>query len=240
MWPWRTRPAGPTLGDVEILLVVVPLVAVLVPLVAWFLDESGGRPGWLKLAQVREHFRLGDGAFRAAQVDQTRTEVLRDRAPWSVRLLALSCYLPLGVAILTALPWLLGVVLMSERRFMHGLDGQVNGLLVAVFPVGCWAATRMWSLGRALLNGDHARFTSALPATTALQVGLNGAIVVAAVVMAVRHPHRQEVWLLLVAPTFTLAQLAAVAAVGWRHLRPEPARFVAPDAETTPPPPDPV
>lgn len=224
----------------EILLVVVPVVAVLVPLVAWFLDESSGRPGWLKLAQVREHFRLGDGAFRAAQVDQTRTEVLRDRAPWSVRLVALSCYLPLGVAILTGLPWLLGVVLMSERRFMHGLDGQVNGLLVAVFPVGCWAATRMLSLGRALLSSDHARFTRALPATTALQVGLNGAIVVAAVVMALRHPHRQEVWLLLVAPALTLAQLGVVAAVGWHHLRPEPAGFAAADAETTPPPPDPV
>jgi hypothetical protein len=225
---------------VDILLVVVPLVAVLVPLVAWFLDESSGRPGWLKLAQVREHFRLGDGAFRAAQVDQTRTEVLRDRAPWSVRLVALSCYLPLGVAILSALPWLLGVLLMSERRYMHGLDAQVNGMLVAVFPVGCWAATRMWSLGRALLNSNHARFHGALPATTVLQVCLNGAIVVAAVVMAIRHPHRQEVWLLLVAPTLTLVQLAVVAAVGWRHLWPAPARFVAPDAETTPPPPDPA
>ncbi|MEZ4392647.1 MAG: hypothetical protein R3A48_16280 [Polyangiales bacterium] len=190
------------------------LLAVMVPLGIWFGDESAGRAGWRRELHVQERFDLGEGAFRVARVEQERVEVLRERAPWWVRLLALTCYLPLGAAILAALPWILGVLMLTEGRTGNGLERQANAMLVIAFPFGCWAAKRMASLGRALLSGDGETFRAQLRRTAALEVALNASLLFGAAAIFVRFHHHRDALALFVTPTLTLLHLALVAVVG--------------------------
>lgn len=207
------------------------LLAVMVPLGIWFGDESAGRAGWRRVLNVHERFDVGEGAFRAAQVERERVEVLRERAPWWVRLLAFTCYLPLSGAILAALPWILGVLMLSERRTGNSLERQANAMLVLAFPFGCWAAKRMASLGRALLSGDEATFRAQLVSTAALEVALNASLLLGAAAIYLGHRAHHDALLLFVAPTLTLLHLALVAFVGLSQTRGVSAPAPSPAAE---------
>jgi hypothetical protein len=203
---------------VEIIISVVVL-SVLIPLGIWFGDEAGGRVAWRQVIDVREHHALGLGAFRAAEVEVAHSAVLRERAPWWVRLLALTCYLPLSAAILSGLPWLLGVLVLAERHGRQaGFDEYTQAMLVCAYPVGCFAALRMAGLGRALLGGDEGRFRAALRGTAALEVALNGALLLGAMVLFARY-RRDEIGLFLVTPMLSLTHLVTVAVVGLRQTR---------------------
>ena len=190
------------------LIIAVIVLAVLIPLGIWFGDEAGGRAAWRQVIDVREHHALGLGAFRAAEVEIAHSAVLRERAPWWVRLLALTCYVPLSAAILSVFPWLLG-------------------------PVGCFAALRMAGLGRALLGGDEGRFRAALRGTAVLEVALNGALLLGATLLFARY-RRDDALLLLVTPMLSLTHLATVAVVGLRqtHALSEAAPSPVPDPVT--------
>lgn len=217
----------------EIIIAVVVL-AVLIPLGIWFGDEAGGRAAWRLVVDVREHHALGVGAFRATEVEVAHSAVLRERAPWWLRLLALTCYFPLGAAILSLLPWLLGVVVLAERHGHHaGLDEYAHAMLVCAFPVGCFAAVRMVGLGRALLRGDELSFRTALRGAAVIEVALNGALLLGATLLFARYRH-DEALLLLVTPMLSLAHLAAVAVVGLRqtHALSEAAPSPVPDPAT--------
>lgn len=201
------------------LIIGVVVLAVLIPLGIWFGDEAGGRMAWRQVIDVRERHALGLGAFRAAEVEVAHSAVLRERAPWWLRLLALTCYLPLSAAILSVLPWLLGVLVLAERHSGHaGLDEYAHAMLVCAFPVGCIAALRMAGLGRALLSGDEGRFRASLRGTAVIEVALNGALLLFATLLVLRFP-RAEALLLLVTPALSLAHLATVAVVGLRQTR---------------------
>lgn len=202
----------------EVIIGVVVL-AVLVPLGIWFGDEAGGRSAWLQVIDVRERHALGLGAFRAAEVEVAHSAVLRERAPWWLRLVALTCYLPLSAAILSLLPWLLGVVVLAERHSHHaGLDEYAHAMLVCAYPAGCFAAARMVGIGRALLGGDEGRFRASLRGTAVIEVALNGALLLGAAMLFVRF-RRDEALLLFVTPMLSLAHLAAVAVIGLRQTR---------------------
>ncbi len=202
----------------EVIIGVVVL-AVLVPLGIWFGDEAGGRSAWLQIIDVRERHALGLGAFRATEVEVAHSAVLRERAPWWVRLIALTCYLPLSAAILSLLPWLLGVVVLAERHGRHaGLDEYAHAMLVCAYPVGCFAAVRMVGLGRALLGGDALSFRASLRGAAVIEVALNGALLLGATLLFARF-RRDDALLLLVVPTLSLAHLAAVAVIGRRQTR---------------------
>lgn len=202
----------------EIIIAVVVL-AVLIPLGIWFGDEAGGRAAWRQVIDVREHHALGLGAFREADVEVAHSAVLRERAPWWLRLFALTCYVPLSAAILSLLPWLLGVVVLVERNARQaGLDEYAHAMLVCAYPVGCFAALRMAGLGRALLGGDEGRFRAALRGAAVLEVALNGALLLGATLLFARY-RRDDALFLFVAPTLSLAHLAAVAVVGLRQTR---------------------
>jgi hypothetical protein len=201
------------------LIIGVVVLAVLIPLGIWFGDEAGGRAAWRQVIDVREHHALGLGAFRAAEVEVAHSAVLRERAPWWVRLLAGTCYVPLSAAILSVLPWLLGVVVLAERYHRHaGLDEYAHAMLVCAYPVGCFAALRMVGLGRALLGGDEGRFRAALRGAAVLEVALNGALLLGATLLFARY-RRDDALLLFVAPTLSLAHLTAVAIIGLRQTR---------------------
>jgi signal transduction histidine kinase len=202
---------------VEILFAVVVL-GVVVPVVFWLGDESAGRAGWRRVAELRETISLGEGPFRGGSVDVSRTEVRRTRAPWWVTLLALTCYLPSGVAVMAALPWLLGVLVLFDRGTMHpGFDRAADAMLVLAYPFGCWAALRMGALGRALLSGDRARFTAALSRASWVELPLNGALLLGALALTLTYRNADGCALAL-APLATLAQLAAVALTGHAQL----------------------
>lgn len=202
----------------EVIIGVV-LLAVLVPLGIWFGDEAGGRAAWRQVIDVREHHALGLGAFRAAEVEVAHRAVLRERAPWWLRLLALTCYLPLSAAILSLLPWILGVVVLAERHGHHaGVDEYAHAMLVCAYPVGCFAAVRMVGLGRALLGGDALGFRAALRGTAVIELALNGALLLGASLLFVRF-RRDEALLLLITPMLSLAHLAAVAVIGLHQTR---------------------
>ena len=202
----------------EVILGVV-ILAVLIPIGMWFGDEAGGRAAWRQVLDVREQHTLGLGAFRAAEVEVAHSAVLRERAPWWLRLLALTCYLPLSAAIVSALPWVLGVVVLAERHSGHaGLDEYAHAMLVCAFPVGCFAAGRMAGLGRALLGGDEGRFRASLRGTATIEGFLNGALLLGAAMLFARF-RRDEALFLFVAPMLSLAHLAAVAAIGLRQTR---------------------
>ncbi|MFO0627928.1 MAG: hypothetical protein U0325_20295 [Polyangiales bacterium] len=201
------------------LIIGVVVLAVLIPLGIWFGDEAGGRAAWRQVIDVRERHALGLGAFRAAEVEVAHSAVLRERAPWWLRLLALTCYLPLSAAILSLLPWLLGVLVLAERHSHHaGLDEYAHALLVSAYPVGCIAALRMVGLGRALLGGDEGKFRASLRGTAVLEVALNGALLLGAAALFARF-RRDDALLLGVTPILSLAHLAAVAAIGLRQTR---------------------
>lgn len=202
----------------EVIIAVV-ILAVLIPLGIWFGDEAGGRAAWRQVIDVRERHALGLGAFRATEVEVAHSAVLRERAPWWLRLLALTCYLPLSAAILSLLPWLLGVVVLAERHGRHaGLDEYAHAMLVCAYPVGCFAAVRMVGLGRALLGGDEGSFRASLRGTAVIEVALNGALLLGASLLFARF-RRDEALFLCVAPMLSLAHLAAVAVVGLRQTR---------------------
>jgi len=151
-------------------------------------------------------------------VEVERAEVLRERAPWGVRALALTCYLPVGAAIVTALPWCVGVLMtFDHHRHSENLDSMALKLLVCVFPFGCWAAARMWSLGRALLSGSAAQFRDRLERAAWVVVPLNLAILFGAAVVTLASRHVEGLWL-AVTPLATLSQIIAVALAGTRHL----------------------
>lgn len=201
------------------IIVGVVILAVLIPLGIWFGDEAGGRAAWRQVLDVRERHAVGLGAFRAAEVEVAHRAVLRERAPWWLRLLALTCYVPLSAAIVSALPWVLGVVVLAERHSHHaGLDEYAHALLVCAFPVGCFAAGRMAGLGRALLGGDEGRFRASLRGAAWIEVPLNGALLVFAALFTLSF-RRAEALLLGVVPALSLAHLAAVALVGLRQIR---------------------
>lgn len=194
------------------------VTGVLVPLAVWFGDESAGRARWRRVARRVETISLGDSAFRGGSVEVERAEVLRERAPWWVRGLALTCYLPVGAAIVTALPWCVGVLMtFDHHRHSENLDSMALKLLVCVFPFGCWAAARMWSLGRALLSGCAAEFRDRLERAAWVVVPLNLVILFGAVVVALASRKVEGLWL-AVTPLATLSQLTAVALAGTRHL----------------------
>jgi hypothetical protein len=201
------------------LIIGVIVLAVLIPLGIWFGDEAGGRAAWRQVIDVREHHALGLGAFRAAEVEVAHRAVLRERAPWWVRLLSLTCYVPLSGAILSVFPWLLGVLVLAERHSRHaGLDEYAHAMLICAYPVGCFAALRMAGLGRALLGGDEGRFRAALRGTAVLEVALNGALLLGATLLFARY-RRDDALLLLVTPMLSLAHLVTVAVVGLRQTR---------------------
>lgn len=207
-------------------LAVIAVVGVVGPLVAWAVDEDSGRLRWVRVQRTTETLALGEGAFRGARVDVAHERTLRDRAPLGVRLLAFTCYLPLGAALITALPWLVGLLFLFERNTHHwGSDLWVNAVLVPVYPFGCWAAARMYALGGALLSGDAPRFRQALGAAAAVVVPLNVAILLAALGLMLRFRH-EPMWLLMVTPALTLTQLGLVALAG-RHLGEAPVVAVA-------------
>lgn len=213
------------------------LLAVLVPLGIWLGDESAGRAGWRRVLNIHERYDLGEGAFRAAQIERERVEVLRERAPWWVRLLAFTCYLPLSAAILAALPWILGVLMLTEGRTGNTLERQANAMLVLAFPFGCWAAKRMASLGGALLSGDGGTFRAQLVRTAVLEVALNASLLFGAAAIYVgRHFHRDALPL-FVAPTLTLLHLGLVAVVGEWQTRGVSAPLSPPEVEAADAPP---
>jgi len=222
------------------LLIGLLVPAVLIPIVVWFVDEGNGRTAWRREARIHERFDLGEGAFRATHVDHARTEVLRSRAPFWVRLLAFTSYLPLGVAILALVPWFVGVLMLNERRGHH-FHEYANTMLVIAYPFGCWAAVRMAALGRALLSGHEARFRGSLGPTLVVELTLNAALLLGAFLLSLRHPHA-DAWMLFVAPLVTLSHLALMATVGLRQTRKltlartdsEAPPAPAPDAPATP------
>lgn len=195
------------------LIIGVGLLALLLPIAIWLGDEHAGRARWRRVLDVRETLTLGEGAFREVTIESSREELLRERAPWWVRALALSCYLPIGAAIVSALPWLLGAMILTERNRLHGLEGGAHLMLVIAYPIGCWAAVRMAGLGRALLSGDRARFFDRLWSTAPIQLTLNVSLLVGALALFIRYRSDQALWL-FIAPSMTLAQLGVVAWVG--------------------------
>lgn len=201
-------------------LIGIVVAGVLVPLAVWLGDESAGRARWRRVARRNETISLGDSAFRGGSVQVERAEVLRERAPWWVRGLALTCYLPVGAAIVTALPWCLGVLMMSERHRHESLDAQALTLLVMVYPFGCWAAVRMWSLGRALLSGSATEFRDRLARAAWVVVPLNVAILLGALFVTF-STRKVDGMLLAVTPLATLAQITAVALAGARQIHEE-------------------
>jgi len=214
-------------------LAIIAVVGVLGPLIAWASDEHAGRFRWVRVLRSTESFALGAGAFRGAQVDVTSERTLRDRAPAWVRLVAFTCYLPLGAALLAGLPWLLGVMFLFDTSNRNwGFDLWANAVLVPVFPFGCWAAARMYRLGHTLLAGDLRPFREALASATMVVVPLNVSILVAALWLTARFPH-DPAWMLMVTPMLTLTQFALVVAAGRRHLGDEDGE--AP-GEVAPPP----
>lgn len=215
------------------LFVGVILLGVLLPVAMWLGDESSGRASWRRVTTLTEHLDLGQGAFRAQQVELAHQTVLRERAPWWVRLVALSCYLPIGAAVVAALPWIVGCLFAAERGG-RGLDAHANAVLVVAYPFGVWAAVRMARLGRALLGGERERFREALGGTALLQLVLNAAISAAGLALYARY-RRDDALMLLIAPAITIAQTALVGLVGLRETSSEP-RAVAldPAAETAP------
>lgn len=209
---------------------MVAVTSVLVPLLIWMGDESAGRSRWARVARTTETVTLGRGAFRGSVAQIERVEVLRKRAPWWVRGIALTCYLPGGAAVLAALPWVVGVLWASEAQRHRGLERDANLLLVIVYPFGCWAAARMWSLGRALLSGSAEGFREALARAAIVEVPLNVFIALGAVGIALSHRHVDGL-LLAVAPIVTLSQLAGVSIAGSTQLRDDdPAEAAAPAA----------
>ncbi len=200
--------------ELLLLVVVIGAVGVLGPLLAWSSEEHRGRGNWTRIRRATETFSLGLGAFRGASVAVHHDRVLRDRAPWWLRLLAFTCYLLAGAAILSGLPWLVGVLFLFDRSpNMGGFDAHANALLVAVYPFGCWAAARMSTLGGALMSGDATRFRDALRGASLVVVPLNAAILLGAFALALRFPH-SDAWLLAVTPLVALLQLGGVAAAG--------------------------
>ncbi len=204
--------------ELLVALAVIAFVGLLGPLVAWSSDEHKGRANWTRVFRATETFSLGLGAFRGTSVEVHRDEVLRDRAPWWVRLLALTCYLPVGAALLSGLPWLVGLLFLFDRNASTwGFDLYANAMLVAVYPFGCWAAARMSALGGALMSGDPDRFRPSLASASWVVVPLNAAILVGSFALSLRF-HSADAVLLAVAPVITLMQLAAVATAGLRQV----------------------
>ncbi len=200
------------------IIVVVSLLGLLIPLGIWFADEARGRAGWLRETRIDARFDLGGGAFRETHLAVTHTEVTQTRAPWWVRLVALTCYLPSGVALVAGVPWCVGLLILTDHHNQNDLGASANGMLILAYPFGCWAAVRMAALGRALLSGDGARFRATLQTTAALQIGLNGALLLGALGILLTY-RRQEALGLFIAPLITLAQLALVGSVGLRQTR---------------------
>jgi len=204
--------------ELLVALALIAVVGLLGPLVAWYSDEHKGRSNWIRVLRATETFSLGVGAFRGTSVEVHRDEVLRDRAPWWVRLLALTCYLPVGAALLSGLPWLVGVLFLFDRNASTwGFDLYANALLVAVYPFGCWAAARMSSLGSALMSGDPDHLRASLASASWVVVPLNAAILVGSFALSLRF-RSADAGLLAVAPVLTLMQLTAVATAGLRQV----------------------
>lgn len=200
----------------EVILGVL-VTGVLVPLAVWFGDESAGRARWRHVDRRVETISLGDSAFRGGSVAVEHAALTRERAPWWVRGLALTCYLPIGAAIVCALPWLLGVMMALKPMHHNDLEQMANGFLVCVYPFGVWAAARLWSVGRALLSGSASTFRDALARASWVEVPLNVIILVGAAVIAASSRRVEALWL-AVTPLAQLAQLAGVAVAGARTL----------------------
>ncbi|MFO0609813.1 MAG: hypothetical protein U0324_42030 [Polyangiales bacterium] len=199
-------------------LAIIAVVGVLGPLIAWASDENAGRFRWVRVLRSTESFDLGAGAFRGTRVDVTSERTTRDRAPLWVRLVAFTCYLPLGAALIAGLPWLLGVMFLFDSPGHHwDFEQSVNAVLVPAYPLGCWAAARMHRVGLTLLAGDLRPFREALSAATMVVVPLNVAILAAALWLAARFPYGAA-GMLMVTPMLTLTQFALVVAAGRRHL----------------------
>jgi hypothetical protein len=208
-------------------MMALVLACVIVTLVAWAMDEHAGRSRWMRIERAQTSLVLGEGAFREATVTLHHAWLARDRAPCLVRLLALSCYAPLGASVALGVPWGLGLAFLGcYVDSAWRCDLWANALLVSAYPFGCWAALRMHRLGRALLGGELTTCRESFASAIKVVVPLNLAIVSGALALVSYFSEHDTAWWLIVVPCVTFVQVALIAAVVWlpfaRTLWPSP------------------
>lgn len=199
-------------------IVILGVVILAIPLVAYAVLEARWRSRWPEVAVHHSAESVaGDGAYRRGTLRASWTEALHGSAPGVVRLAAFSCFLVGMSAIVSAPPWVCGVIYAFDPS-----PPLWDVLLVVAFVPGVVAAALVSAAGVALLRGDLGGADRATARAQGFVIALNAtlfAVSAGALALLDSQHHTEGLWLPVFYTPLSVAQAVFTRAMFLRNAR---------------------